>query len=406
MIFTVGTAIGIIFGICIYEGIYHVQTNVFGLLPYRGYNAEWVVSRKTFSPFLTPITAAAIGVAVSYAIVILKLDRDMNITAASGKMKRRGNVNTTFGAVSRVLSQRAVGALQIISLVCVIFANVVSYLYCVKDEKGKSVVASTTLNSYNSQDKIYEVSTGIDLDKLKCDCFLKVSGTAAHAMYLAPNKSYGMKQRDIDNLGKNGAELTYGWSTPFKLLVDANGSDNNLLMSNLINKTDCEQYGLKNGLSAVPCILMNDTNDKALARLRAEKIGFVFQFFKLIPELTAKENILFPSMIINKKPDKEYISELSQRLGIDKRLKHYPSQLSGGQQQRAAIARALINDPDILLCDKPTGNLDEQSGNEVMELLEDQCKNFGKTIIIVTHDMNVADRCDNIIEISDGKVAI
>lgn len=268
MIFAVGTAIGIILGICIYEGIYYVQTNVFGLSPYRGYNAEWVVSKKTFSPFLTPIIAAGIGVAVSYAIVILKLDRDMNITGAPGKIKRRSNVKNAFGAVSRVLSQRAVGVLQIISLVCVIFASIMSYLYCVKDEKGKSIGSNHDI----SQGKIYEVSSGIDLDELNCDCFLEVSGTAAHAMYLAPNKSYGMKQGDIDNLGKNGAELTYGWSTPFKLLFDANGLDNNLLMSNLINKTDCEQYGLKNGLSAVPCILMNDTMTEELSKISDKKI--------------------------------------------------------------------------------------------------------------------------------------
>ena len=184
-------------------------------------------------------------------------------------------------------------------------------------------------------------------------------------------------------------------------IIGASGSGKSTLL-NIIGGLDTQAQGK---------VLIEDEellklNDKALARLRAEKIGFVFQFFKLIPELTAKENILFPSMIINKKPDKEYVSELSRRLGIDKRLKHYPSQLSGGQQQRTAIARALINDPDILLCDEPTGNLDEQSGKEVMELLEDLCKKFGKTIIIVTHDMGVADRCDNIIEISDGKAAI
>lgn len=267
MIFAVGTAIGIIFGICIYEGIYYVQTNVFGLLPYRGYNAEWVVSQKTFSPFLTPITAAGIGVAVSYAIVILKLDRDMNITGASGKIKRRSNVNTAFGAVSRVLSQRAVGVLQMVSLVCVIFASVVSYLYCVKDGKGKTVVAMTTLNNYLSQDKIYEVSSGIDLDELKCDCYLEVSGAAAQAMYLAPHKSYGMKQSDIADLDKNGAELSYGWSSPFNLLVDADDSDNDLLLSNLISKADCEQYGLKNDLSAVPSILMNDAMITELSKI-------------------------------------------------------------------------------------------------------------------------------------------
>lgn len=268
MIFAVGTAIGIIFGICIYEGIYYVQTNVFGLLPYRGYNAEWVVSQKTFSPFLTPIIAAGIGVAISYAIVILKLDRDMNITAASGKIKRRSNVNTAFGAVSRVLSQRAVGVLQIVSLVCVIFASVVSYLYCVKDGKGKTV-----LNNYLSQDKIYEVSSGIDLDELKCDCYLEVNGIAANAMYLAPHSSYGMKQSDIADLDKNGAGASYGWSSPFKLLVDADGADNNLLLSNLINKADCEQYGLKKDLSSVPSILMNDAMTAELSKISEGKIS-------------------------------------------------------------------------------------------------------------------------------------
>ncbi len=145
--------------------------------------------------------------------------------------------------------------------------------------------------------------------------------------------------------------------------------------------------------------------DKELAKLRAEKIGFVFQFFKLVPELTALENILFPSMIINKKPEKSYVDDLCKKLGIEKRVKHYPSQLSGGQQQRTAIARALINDPDILLCDEPTGNLDGKSGKEVMKLLERMCREMKKTIIIVTHDMNIAKQCDRIITISDGRIA-
>ncbi len=145
--------------------------------------------------------------------------------------------------------------------------------------------------------------------------------------------------------------------------------------------------------------------DKELAKLRAEKIGFVFQFFKLVPELTALENILFPSMILHKKPEKSYVDALCQKLGIAERLKHYPSQLSGGQQQRTAIVRALINDPDILLCDEPTGNLDAKSGGEVMELLEDLCREMKKTIIIVTHDTNIANRCDRIVTISDGRIA-
>lgn len=138
-------------------------------------------------------------------------------------------------------------------------------------------------------------------------------------------------------------------------------------------------------------------NDKKLSKLRAEKIGFVFQFFKLIPELSAKENILFPAMIIGKKPDKSYLLELSNILGIGERLDHYPSQLSGGQQQRVAIARALINNPDILLCDEPTGNLDQKSGQEVVTLIENISRDSGKSVIIVTHDMQIAQRCDKVI---------
>lgn len=212
------------------------------------------------------------------------------------------------------------------------------------------------------------------------------------------SKTYGSGEAAVKALNDVSISFEKGKMTA---IIGASGSGKSTLL-NIIGGLDTQAQGK---------VLIEDEellklNDKTLARLRAEKIGFVFQFFKLIPELTAKENILFPSMIINKKPDKEYVSELSRRLGIDKRLKHYPSQLSGGQQQRTAIARALINDPDILLCDEPTGNLDEQSGKEVMELLEDLCKKFGKTIIIVTHDMSVADRCDNIIEISDGKAAI
>lgn len=212
------------------------------------------------------------------------------------------------------------------------------------------------------------------------------------------SKTYGSGEAAVKALKDVNISFEKGKMTA---IIGASGSGKSTLL-NIIGGLDTQAQG-KVFLEDKELLKLND---KALAQLRAEKIGFVFQFFKLIPELTAKENILFPSMIINKKPDKKYISELSRKLGIDQRLKHYPSQLSGGQQQRTAIARALINDPDILLCDEPTGNLDEQSGNEVMELLEDLCKNSGKTIIIVTHDMNIANRCDRIVEISYGKVAI
>ena len=142
--------------------------------------------------------------------------------------------------------------------------------------------------------------------------------------------------------------------------------------------------------------------DSECAATRLKNIGFVFQFFDLIPELTALENITFPAKLAkNRKP--EY-REMAEKLGITDRLSHYPSQLSGGQQQRVAIARALINNPEIILCDEPTGNLDEASGREVMEILKKLSREEGKTVLIVTHDMAIAGECDRVVRLSDGKV--
>lgn len=142
--------------------------------------------------------------------------------------------------------------------------------------------------------------------------------------------------------------------------------------------------------------------DTALADFRLNKIGFVFQFYDLIPELTAKENILLPSKLAKK--GKTDISDTVSKLGVKDLLGRYPSELSGGQQQRVAIARALVNNPSVLLCDEPTGNLDVATGNDVLSLLIDLNRNDNRTIIIVTHDNQLAEKCDRIIRISDGKI--
>ena len=145
-------------------------------------------------------------------------------------------------------------------------------------------------------------------------------------------------------------------------------------------------------------------SDNQLSILRRRRFGFVFQAYNLVQELTAYENILLPVMLDHRKPDEAYLNNLIDLLGIRDRLNHLPSALSGGQQQRIANARALANRPSILFADEPTGNLDGKSGREVMSLLKYVSKEIGVTLILVTHDLGVAEQADRILTIEDGKI--
>ncbi len=145
-------------------------------------------------------------------------------------------------------------------------------------------------------------------------------------------------------------------------------------------------------------------SDNTLSDFRLNNIGFVFQFFDLIPELNVIENITLPAKIAKKKVEKSALDEMLERLEIKEKIHSRPSKLSGGQQQRTAIARSLINDPKYIFCDEPTGNLDENTGHEIAGLLIELRKRFKKTVIIVTHDMELAKQCDRIINLSDGKI--
>lgn len=141
-----------------------------------------------------------------------------------------------------------------------------------------------------------------------------------------------------------------------------------------------------------------------LAVYRRRKVGFVFQFFNLIPVMTAKENILLPLSLDGKKPDEDFLNDIIETIGLADRMNHYPHQLSGGQQQRIAIARALIAQPSIVLADEPTGNLDSASGEEIIGLLKSSIRKYGQTLVLITHDNHIAEQADRIVTIKDGKI--
>ena len=144
--------------------------------------------------------------------------------------------------------------------------------------------------------------------------------------------------------------------------------------------------------------------DEEMSVFRRRKIGFVFQSYHLIPVLTVEENIQMPILLDHKKPDREYIDHVIEMLGLKDRRKHLPNQLSGGQQQRAAIARALANRPSLIFADEPTGALDSTNGNEVMALLQDSVKKLNQTLVLITHNIDLAREADRIVRITDGKL--
>ncbi|MET0145175.1 MAG: ABC transporter ATP-binding protein [Ilumatobacteraceae bacterium] len=145
-------------------------------------------------------------------------------------------------------------------------------------------------------------------------------------------------------------------------------------------------------------------NDKQLTELRRTKVGFIFQAYNLIPTLTARENIMLPLMLGGESGDPAWIDEVVTTVGLKDRLKHRPSELSGGQQQRVAVARAMAGRPDIIFADEPTGNLDSKTGAEILDFMRRAVREYGQTIVMVTHDPNAASYADRVIFLNDGRV--
>ena len=151
-------------------------------------------------------------------------------------------------------------------------------------------------------------------------------------------------------------------------------------------------------------IKLGDLNDTEITKLRRKHIGFVFQFFNLLPMLTAEENVLLPLTIAGEKPEPAWREELLKKVGLDDRRTHRPAELSGGQQQRVAVARALISRPTVVFADEPTGNLDSTTSGEILDLLRSAVDGFGQTIVMVTHDPHAAAVADRVLFLADGAI--
>ena len=208
------------------------------------------------------------------------------------------------------------------------------------------------------------------------------------------SKSYGKGEAKVDALKNINLSIKKG---EFIAIVGPSGSGKSTLL-HLLGGVDKPTSGN---------VFINDINiydlkEKDLAIFRRRNVGLIYQFYNLIPVLTVKENILLPAELDNRKIDKEYLEDLLKTLDLKERENHLPSELSGGQQQRTSIGRALINRPSIVLADEPTGNLDSKNSKEIVELLKVSVKKYNQTLIMITHDTNIALQADRVITIEDG----
>lgn len=207
-------------------------------------------------------------------------------------------------------------------------------------------------------------------------------------------KTYGDGEAAVQALKSVSFSVPKG---EYVAIVGESGSGKSTLL-NMIGALDMPTSG-KVMISGKDIFSMND---RKLTIFRRRNIGFIFQAFNLIPELTVEQNIIFPILLDYQKPDKKYLEELLTVLNLKERRNHLPNQLSGGQQQRVAIGRALFTRPSLILADEPTGNLDTQNSNEVIALLKEASKKYEQTIIMITHNRSIAQTADRVLNVSDG----
>lgn len=207
-------------------------------------------------------------------------------------------------------------------------------------------------------------------------------------------KTYGNGETAVHALKNVSFSVPKG---EYVAIVGESGSGKSTLL-NMIGALDTPTSG-KVTISSKEIFSMNDSK---LTVFRRRNIGFIFQAFNLVPELTVEQNIIFPMLLDYQKPDKKYLEELLTVLNLKERRNHLPGQLSGGQQQRVAIGRALITRPSLILADEPTGNLDTQNSSEVITLLKEASRKYEQTIIMITHNRSIAQSADRILQVSDG----
>ena len=207
-------------------------------------------------------------------------------------------------------------------------------------------------------------------------------------------KTYGSGETAVHALKKVSFSVPRG---EYVAIVGESGSGKSTLL-NMIGALDTPTSG-KVMIGGKDIFSMSD---RKLTIFRRRNIGFIFQAFNLIPELTVEQNIIFPLLLEYQKPDRKYLEELLSVLNLKKRRNHLPSQLSGGQQQRVAIGRALITRPALILADEPTGNLDTQNSSEVIALLKEASKKYEQTIVMITHNNSIAQAADRVLNVSDG----
>ncbi|MBU5439700.1 ABC transporter ATP-binding protein [Tissierella sp. MSJ-40] len=209
-------------------------------------------------------------------------------------------------------------------------------------------------------------------------------------------KSYGTGNTKVEALKNINLTINQG---EFVAVIGASGSGKSTLL-HLLGGVDKPT----SGKVYVDGVDIYNLSEKELAIFRRRKVGFIFQFYNLVPVLTAEENMLLPVLLDNKKINKEQFEELINILGLKERRNHLPNELSGGQQQRVSIGRALAYSPSIVLADEPTGNLDSKNSKEIVDLLRISVRKYNQTLILITHDLNIASQADRIITIEDGAI--